>query len=358
MQFLSESAIFYINGEKVDGRDRRILRHNDVVSSASRTIFEYRDRRRYRPDVSMPEKIRTDYHFVTELGSGSSATVFHVYRRGTLTTYAIKNIEKKRSEIEKSDFGCKEASILRELEHCGITRLIDYIESPESTVLVLELMHGGNLLKRIEKHKHLPEKLCAFYFYQIANAVEYLHAQKVTHRDIKPENILLKTANDYTVVKLTDFGLAKINAEMRTRCGTSAYVAPEVLKEGSYMEKVDVWGMGVVLYSALSGTLPFGHSDNRHTQDKIREAHFEFDSPTWQNISLTAQDFIRLMLRKDAHIRPSACRLIHDKWFYSYENEISHAERLMEEERSAILIARRMYNRHEPANNRSRRPGH
>lgn len=340
MQFLSNSANIRINGIQIAGRKREILRHDDVVSSASNnTIFKYKDCRIYTPDdiENLPDSIRGGYHFVTELGRGASATVFHVYCRSRLTAYAIKYIPKQTTEIAES--GIKEASILRELEHCGITRLIRYIDSPESTILELELLHGGNLLKRIVEHGSLPEELCAFYFFQIAKAVEYLHEKKVTHRDIKPENILLKTAEDYTIVKLTDFGLAKFNAEIRTKCGTSAYVAPEVLKDGPYTEKVDVWSMGVVLYSALSGTFPFGHSGDQNTQEKIREGRFVFDSPTWQNVSSTSQNLIRLMMKKDAHERPSARRLLQEQWFVRYDKEIGHAKKLMEEERRNNHIA-------------------
>lgn len=296
-------------------------------------MFVYKDRRRYVPDAGLPESDLKKYHFVTELGSGAFATVFHVYCRERLTAYAIKSIPKRANEIGQPLVGNREAAILRVLKHSGITRLIRHSETPQSTILELELMHGGNLFTRIEMYDCLPEELCAFYFYQIAQALTYLHYNEITHRDIKPENILLKTAEDKTIVKLTDFGLAKLNTEMITRCGTLPYVAPEVLNNGRFTEKVDVWSMGVCLYSALSGTFPFGHSGDQKTEDNIRDGHFAFDSPNWQNVSTESQDLIQSMLKKDANERPSIrSLLLEHSWFQRHDAIVREADKLMKKE--------------------------
>ena len=92
---------------------------------------------------------------------------------------------------------------------------------------------------------------------QLISAVFHCHTMGIVHRDIKPENIMITRGND---VKLIDFGLSKnagiSNGSMHTIAGTPYYMAPEVLK-GSYNDKADMWSLGVLLYTLVSGYLPF-----------------------------------------------------------------------------------------------------
>merc|ERR1719436_1964095 len=88
--------------------------------------------------------------------------------------------------------------------------------------------------------------------------LKYCHDSSVVHRDLKPENVLLD--NDY-VVKLVDFGFARFFDDdkglMTTRLGTPGYVAPEILKAKKYTKSVDIFTMGVILFSLYSGFPPF-----------------------------------------------------------------------------------------------------
>jgi len=102
------------------------------------------------------------------------------------------------------------------------------------------------------------EKQAAAYMKELIAAVYHCHSMGIVHRDIKPENIMI-TKNDH--VKLIDFGLSKnagpqTHALMHTIAGTPYYMAPEVLK-GSYQDKADMWSLGVLLYTLVSGYLPF-----------------------------------------------------------------------------------------------------
>merc|ERR1719408_920253 len=130
----------------------------------------------------------------------------------------------------------------------------------------MELCYGGELFDRIAESGKLDDSTARQYLVQAAAAIAHCHAQNVFHRDLKPENILLDANN---TVKVADFGLAALAHRVRedasflqhTKCGSLMYAAPEVLlssaESGYDAAKADVWSLGIILYSMLSGALPF-----------------------------------------------------------------------------------------------------
>ena len=132
--------------------------------------------------------------------------------------------------------------------------------------MVMELCRGGELFDRIAECGRLDEQTARAYLVQMADAIAHCHAKSVYHRDLKPENILL---DEHNVVKIADFGLAALAHQVRedasflqhTKCGSLMYAAPEVLTSnemsGYDAAKADVWSLGIILYSMLSGALPF-----------------------------------------------------------------------------------------------------
>jgi len=132
--------------------------------------------------------------------------------------------------------------------------------------LLAELCRGGELFDRIAECGKLDEATARRYLIQMAQAISYCHEQNVYHRDLKPENILL---DEDDAIKIADFGLAALadhtNEDasflQHTKCGSVMYAAPEVLtstaQTGYDAAKADMWSLGIIFYSMLSGALPF-----------------------------------------------------------------------------------------------------
>jgi len=150
-------------------------------------------------------------------------------------------------------------------------------------------MGGGELFDRICEKESYSEKEAANTLKPVVDALKFIHSQGIAHRDIKPENLLYLDESDDSIVKLADFGMAKINDDkdklMSTVCGTPAYLAPEVIMNQKYGEACDIWSLGVVLYVMLCGYPPFDSENNEENMKNIKEGRYAFASPDWDNVS-------------------------------------------------------------------------
>jgi polo-like kinase 1 len=140
---------------------------------------------------------------------------------------------------------------------------------------------------------------------QIISALKYLHSHRVIHRDLKLGNLFV---NEKMELKLGDFGLAtKLDFEgerKRTICGTPNYIAPEVLEgKAGHSYEVDVWSLGVIIYTLIVGKPPFETSDVKTTYKRIRMNAYSF--PDHINVAESAKDLISKILNTDPKKRPT-----------------------------------------------------
>jgi len=193
-------------------------------------------------------------------------------------------------------------------------------------VLVLELADGGEVFERIISKGPFSEASAALVIRQVALALEHLGIHKLVHRDIKPENILYVSSKENSDVKLTDFGLATpIPADglVTKEVGTVPYMAREMLLGEPYSTPVDVWSLGVCLFTLLSGYLPFDPSgsaspdEQRHRVHSGRPAFSAEDGGhprQWEQISPSARDLIRHMLCIDPSKRITPAEIVACRW--------------------------------------------
>ncbi|XP_013401601.1 MAP kinase-activated protein kinase 5 isoform X2 [Lingula anatina] len=201
--------------------------------------------------------------------------------------------------------------------------------------IVMELMKGGELFDRITKKKHFTEREAAKYTRQITAAVARCHSLNIAHRDLKPENLLFKDNSEDALIKLSDFGFAKIDdGTLKTPQFTPYYVAPQILEAQArknlqghvpgmpaytYDKSCDMWSIGVIVYIMLCGYPPFysetpSRQMTNNMKKKIMAGEYTFPTEDWKNISVEAKDVVRRLLDVDPTKRMNIVELQHHVW--------------------------------------------
>lgn len=365
IQDMSRNGTF-VNGEKIGMNNSRILQDSDVISLAHQTYkaFVFKDLGPIETD-GLPSEITSKYYVSRKLGSGACGLVRLVYDRRTCKEYAMKIVKKnmltqstKPNNLNDPNRVMNEAKIMKSLVHPCVIKMQEIFDKPDAVYMVLEFMRGGDLLNRIINNKRLSEATSKLFFYQMCHAVRYLHDMGITHRDLKPDNILLENENEEVLLKISDFGLSKYvkqDSVMRTLCGTPLYVAPEVLitgGRGTYTQKVDIWSLGVVLFTCLSGTLPFSDDYGSPASEQIKKGKFRFNHPSWRGVSKAATTLISEMLMVDPQRRPSIQEVLSNRWLKDKE-VVLKCKNLMKDE--LMDVDEDSENFLEPPTKRSRR---
>lgn len=272
----------------------------------------------YVPTASTTVKnINDDYDIKEEIGVGAFSVCKRCVHRSSGKEYAVKIIDKsKRDPSEEVEI------LLRYGQHPNICTLRDVYEDARSSYLVMERMVGGELLDKIYRQKYLSEKETAYIMDVLTKTIDYLHQQGVVHRDLQPSNILFATENcTPESIRILDFGFAKQmraeNGLLMTPCYTANFVAPEVLKKQGYDAACDIWSLGVLMYTMLSGRTPFatGPEDTpTMILTRIGEGSINLSGGSWDNISDTAKDLLKKMLHIDPGRRLSASQVLTHNW--------------------------------------------
>ncbi|KAI8369677.1 kinase-like domain-containing protein [Blakeslea trispora] len=252
-----------------------------------------------------------------KLGVGSFAVVKECTDKETNEKCAVKIIMKKVI-AGKQHMLDSELDILKKVRHEHIVSLHDFYETDEAVYIVTDLCTGGELFQRIIERGTYTEVMASTLVRQILEGLAYLHSEDIVHRDIKPENLLFKTPDEDAQLLITDFGLSKLlknhNQVLTTACGTPGYVAPEVLLGTGHGTPVDIWSVGVIMYTLLSGYTPFYGEDQNELFQCIMKGEYEFDEEYWGEISDEAKDLINQMLTFDPNERVTAEDALKHNW--------------------------------------------
>lgn len=274
----------------------------------------------------MGNKLKRDevtkfYDFKEQLGTGSFATVKKAVRKADGKLFAVKMIKKSKLTDEELAVVHDEVEIMHKIHHPNCAQLYEMFETPKKIYMILELLTGGELFDRIVQKGSFSEREAANLTKDVVSAIQYLHSIGIVHRDLKPENLLYLDEREDSIIKITDFGLAKYrnphtssSEKMSTACGTPGYVAPEVLKGEAYGEAVDLWSIGVILYILLCGFPPFYHESTAQLYKQIKKGEFDFPDPYWTDISREAKDLIKGLLTVDPKRRLTCDQVLRHPW--------------------------------------------
>jgi tRNA A-37 threonylcarbamoyl transferase component Bud32 len=205
------------------------------------------------------------YEILSELGRGAMGVVYKARDPKINRVVAVKTIslagQSAEEEQEYRERFFREAEAAGRLSHPGIVTIFDVGEEPDTHApyIVMEYVGGQSLDKLLSREGHkLPVEAALQLTLELAEALDCAHGQGVVHRDLKPANILL-TEDGHA--KIADFGVAKLNLANHTLAGralgTPAYMSPEQLNGENVDGRSDLFSLGVVLYTVLTGYRPF-----------------------------------------------------------------------------------------------------
>lgn len=168
----------------------------------------------------------------------------------------------------------------------------------------------------IKKRGRFSEEEARYFMAQILTACQHMHLNSVIHRDLKLGNIMLDADMQ---IKIGDFGLAALlsypEERKRTVCGTPNYIAPEILYDQGqgHSFEVDIWSVGVILYTLVVGKPPFQTSNVQKIYERIKRNEYEI--PPECPVSLQARQLIGAILQPDPSIRPTLIQIMNHPWF-------------------------------------------
>lgn len=199
------------------------------------------------------------YEIKEPIGRGGIATVYKAYHPATQRDVAIKILSQDIADDTSFKLRFeREARIVAGLQHIHILPVFDYGQQDETAYLVMPLITGGTLSRKLLSGK-LESKEAARLFRQLASALDFAHQHGILHRDIKPGNILLDPSGN---ALLADFGLTRMigddkNITRSSIVGTPAYMSPEQGQGLDLDARSDLYSLGVVLFEMLTGDVPF-----------------------------------------------------------------------------------------------------
>uniref|UniRef100_A0A1I8IG50 non-specific serine/threonine protein kinase n=2 Tax=Macrostomum lignano TaxID=282301 RepID=A0A1I8IG50_9PLAT len=230
------------------------------------------------------------YRLLKTIGKGNFAKVKLAKHVNTGEEVAIKIIDKTR------------------LDQSSLQKVI----SAEKTMyLVMEYASGGEVFDYLVAHGRMKEKEARVKFRQIVSAVQYCHQKRIVHRDLKAENLLLDADMN---IKIADFGFSNeynIGQKLNTFCGSPPYAAPELFQGKKYEgPEVDVWSLGVILYTLVSGSLPFDGQNLKELRERVLRGKYRI--PFY--MSTDCETLLKRMLVLNPLKRHSLETLMRDRW--------------------------------------------
>uniref|UniRef100_A0A1A7YEC3 MAP/microtubule affinity-regulating kinase 3 n=1 Tax=Iconisemion striatum TaxID=60296 RepID=A0A1A7YEC3_9TELE len=252
-----------------------------------------------------------NYRLLKTIGKGNFAKVKLARHILTGREVAIKIIDKTQLNPTSLQKLFREVRIMKSLNHPNIVQLFEVIETEKTLYLVMEYASGGEVFDYLVAHGRMKEKEARAKFRQIVSAVNYCHQKNIVHRDLKAENLLLDADSN---IKIADFGFSNEFTEgnkLDTFCGSPPYAAPELFQGKKYDgPEVDIWSLGVILYTLVSGSLPFDGQNLKELRERVLRGKYRV--PFY--MSTDCEGILRRFLVLNPAKRCSLEQIMKDKW--------------------------------------------
>jgi serine/threonine protein kinase len=271
-------------------------------------------------DMGPGKVLAGKYKLESLVGSGSFGSVYRALHLGLQSTVAVKVLQTSSGRTPEALARFQREGIAAcRIKHPNAVSVMDFgVTGGGAAFLVMEMLEGRSLLEELQRMGRLDPARTAGILEPLCSVLEDAHQAGILHRDIKPANVFLQHTSRGEVVKVLDFGIAKImDAESGEQnltleggiIGTPAYMAPERFRGGKPDGRSDVYSVGIMLYQMLTGRMPFSAHDNadllavamlhlNREPQPLREVYAE--------VPAAVEDVVLRALRKDPRDRPSA----------------------------------------------------
>ncbi|XP_063043399.1 serine/threonine-protein kinase MARK2 isoform X3 [Engraulis encrasicolus] len=252
-----------------------------------------------------------NYRLLKTIGKGNFAKVKLARHVLTGKEVAVKIIDKTQLNSSSLQKLFREVRIMKVLNHPNIVKLFEVIETEKTLYLVMEYASGGEVFDYLVAHGRMKEKEARAKFRQIVSAVQYCHQKCIVHRDLKAENLLLDADMN---IKIADFGFSNeftVGNKLDTFCGSPPYAAPELFQGKKYDgPEVDVWSLGVILYTLVSGSLPFDGQNLKELRERVLRGKYRI--PFY--MSTDCENLLKKFLILNPSKRGSLEQIMKDRW--------------------------------------------
>ncbi|EAW81813.1 MAP/microtubule affinity-regulating kinase 3 isoform X1 [Pongo pygmaeus] len=259
-----------------------------------------------------------NYRLLKTIGKGNFAKVKLARHILTGREVAIKIIDKTQLNPTSLQKLFREVRIMKILNHPNIVKLFEVIETEKTLYLIMEYASGGEVFDYLVAHGRMKEKEARSKFRQIVSAVQYCHQKRIVHRDLKAENLLLDADMN---IKIADFGFSNeftVGGKLDTFCGSPPYAAPELFQGKKYDgPEVDVWSLGVILYTLVSGSLPFDGQNLKELRERVLRGKYRI--PFY--MSTDCENLLKRFLVLNPIKRGTLEQIMKDRWINAGHEE-------------------------------------
>ncbi|XP_065182870.1 serine/threonine-protein kinase MARK2-like isoform X1 [Sycon ciliatum] len=280
-------------------------------SSSSSGHSQKHGSRHSKRSAAAEDTIVGNYKLLKTIGKGNFAKVKLARHLPTNKEVAIKIIDKTQLNASSLQKMYREVRIMKMVDHPNIVKLFEVIDTETTLYLAMEYASGGEVFDYLVAHGRMKEKEARAKFREIVSAVQYCHQKHVIHRDLKAENLLLDSNMH---IKIADFGFSNeftIGSKLDTFCGSPPYAAPELFQGKKYDgPEVDIWSLGVILYTLVSGSLPFDGQNLKELRERVLRGKYRI--PFY--MSTDCENLLKRFLVLNPAKRSSLEVIMTDRW--------------------------------------------